>query len=63
MHADDRAVDNITHAGFEGCEQDSKQELAGSLYILGLTLTRERRQDDASNEFRTATELEPDRPR
>jgi predicted CXXCH cytochrome family protein len=32
-------------------------------YALGLTLTREKRTDDALAEFRTATELEPDRSR
>ena len=32
-------------------------------YALGLTLTREKRPDDALAEFHTATELEPDRSR
>ena len=32
-------------------------------YALGLTLTREKRPDDALAEFRAATELEPDRAR
>jgi tetratricopeptide (TPR) repeat protein len=32
-------------------------------HALGLTLTREKRPDDALNEFRTAAELEPDRSR
>jgi Flp pilus assembly protein TadD len=32
-------------------------------HALGLTLIREKRPDDALNEFRTATELEPDRSR
>ncbi|WP_284273581.1 tetratricopeptide repeat protein [Bradyrhizobium iriomotense] len=36
---------------------------AGLHHALGLTLTRERRPDDALAEFRTATELEPDRSR
>jgi predicted CXXCH cytochrome family protein len=36
---------------------------AGLHHALGLTLTRESRPDDALNEFRTATELEPDRSR
>jgi Flp pilus assembly protein TadD len=36
---------------------------AGLHHALGLTLTRERRPDDALAEFRAATELEPDRSR
>jgi len=32
-------------------------------HVLGLTLTREKRPNDALAEFRTATELEPDRSR
>jgi Flp pilus assembly protein TadD len=41
---------------------DSSRQDAGLHDALGLTLTRERRPDDALAEFRTATELEPDRP-
>jgi Flp pilus assembly protein TadD len=36
---------------------------AGLHHALGLTLIRERRQDDALAQFRAATELEPDRSR
>ena len=36
---------------------------AGLHHALGLTLTRQKRPDDALAEFRTATELEPDRSR
>ena len=36
---------------------------AGLHHALGLTLTRERRPNDALAEFRTATEFEPDRSR
>src|SRR5262249_44895122 len=36
---------------------------AGLHHALGLTLTRERRPDDALAEFRTATGLEPERSR
>jgi predicted CXXCH cytochrome family protein len=36
---------------------------AGLHHALGLTLTREKRSDDALGEFRTATEIEPDRSR
>ena len=36
---------------------------AGLHHALGLTLTRQKRADDALSEFRTATELEPDRSR
>lgn len=36
---------------------------AGLHHALGLTLTREKRPDDALAEFRIATELEPDRSR
>ena len=36
---------------------------AGLHHALGLTLTRQKRPNDALNEFRTATELEPDRSR
>jgi tetratricopeptide (TPR) repeat protein len=36
---------------------------AGLHYALGLTLTREKRTEDALTEFQTATELEPDRSR
>jgi predicted Zn-dependent protease len=32
-------------------------------HALGLTLTRQKQADDALSEFRTATELEPDRSR
>jgi predicted CXXCH cytochrome family protein len=41
----------------------SSPQDAGLHHALGLTLTRERRPDDALAEFRTATELEPDRSR
>lgn len=41
----------------------SSRQDAGLHHALGLTLTRERRPDDALNELRTATELEPDRSR
>jgi tetratricopeptide (TPR) repeat protein len=41
----------------------SSRQDAGLHHALGLTLTREKRPDDALNEFRTATELEPDRSR
>jgi tetratricopeptide (TPR) repeat protein len=50
-------------------ERVLRTAIAGSLpdaalhYALGLTLTRERRPDDALAEFRAATELEPDRSR
>ena len=36
---------------------------AGLHHALGLTLTRQKQADDALSEFRTATELEPDRSR
>src|SRR5207302_10550502 len=36
---------------------------AGLYHALGLTLTRQKRLDEALSEFRVATELEPDRPR
>jgi predicted CXXCH cytochrome family protein len=36
---------------------------AGLYHALGLTLTRQKRPDEALSEFRVATELEPDRPR
>ena len=36
---------------------------AGLHHALGLTLTRQKRPDDAIGEFRTATELEPNRSR
>ena len=36
---------------------------AGLHHTLGLTLTRQKRSDDALAEFRVAAELEPDRPR
>jgi Flp pilus assembly protein TadD len=36
---------------------------AGLHHALGLTLTRQKRPDDALAEFRAATELEPDRSR
>jgi Flp pilus assembly protein TadD len=36
---------------------------AGLHHALGLTLTRQKRPDNAFAEFRTATELEPDRSR
>jgi predicted CXXCH cytochrome family protein len=41
----------------------SSRQDAGLHHALGLTLTREKRPDDALNEFRTAAELEPDRSR
>ena len=41
----------------------SSRQDAGLHHALGLTLTREKRPDDALNEFRTATQLEPDRSR
>jgi predicted CXXCH cytochrome family protein len=41
----------------------SSSQDAGLHYALGLTLTRERRPDDALAEFRIATRLEPERSR
>jgi predicted CXXCH cytochrome family protein len=41
----------------------SSRQDAGLHHALGLTLTREKRPNDALNEFRTAAELEPDRSR
>ncbi|OSI60262.1 hypothetical protein BSZ21_38440 [Bradyrhizobium canariense] len=39
----------------------SSRQDAGLRHALGLTLIRQKRPDDALDEFRTATELEPDR--
>jgi predicted CXXCH cytochrome family protein len=50
--------ESVLRAAIESSHQD-----AGLHHALGLTLTRERRPDDALAEFRIATELEPDRPR
>ena len=41
----------------------SSDQDAGLHHALGLTLTRQKQADDALSEFRTATELEPDRSR
>jgi predicted CXXCH cytochrome family protein len=41
----------------------SSRQDAGLHHALGLTLTRQKRPNDALNEFRTAAELEPDRSR
>jgi predicted CXXCH cytochrome family protein len=41
----------------------SSRQDAGLHHALGLTLTRQKRPDDAVAEFRTATEIEPDRSR
>jgi predicted CXXCH cytochrome family protein len=41
----------------------SSRQDAGLHHALGLALIREKRGDDALNEFQTAAELEPDRPR
>ena len=41
----------------------SSRQDAGLHHALGLTLTRQKRPDDALVEFRTATEIEPDRSR
>jgi predicted CXXCH cytochrome family protein len=41
----------------------SSRQDAGLHHALGLTLTRQKRPDDALAEFRTAAELEPDRSR
>jgi predicted CXXCH cytochrome family protein len=41
----------------------SSHQDAGLHHALGLTLTRQKRPDDALAEFRTATEIEPDRSR
>ncbi|OCK54474.1 tetratricopeptide repeat protein [Bradyrhizobium sp. LMTR 3] len=41
----------------------SSRQDAGLHYALGLTLTRQKRPNDALTEFRTASELEPDRSR
>ncbi|MDI4237317.1 multiheme c-type cytochrome [Bradyrhizobium sp. Arg237L] len=41
----------------------SSREDAGLHHALGLNLTREKRPNDALGEFRTASELEPDRSR
>jgi predicted CXXCH cytochrome family protein len=41
----------------------SSRQDAGLHHALGLTLIREKRPDDALAEFRTATEIEPDRSR
>jgi predicted CXXCH cytochrome family protein len=41
----------------------SSRQDAGLHHALGLTLTRQKRPDDALAEFRTATEIEPDRSR
>lgn len=41
----------------------SSRQDAGLHHALGLTLTREKRPDDALNELRAAAELEPDRSR
>jgi Flp pilus assembly protein TadD len=41
----------------------SSRQDAGLHHALGLTLTRQKRPDDALAEFRTAAEIEPDRSR
>jgi predicted CXXCH cytochrome family protein len=41
----------------------SSSQDAGLHHALGLSLTRQKRADDALNEFRAASELEPDRSR
>lgn len=41
----------------------SSRQDAGLHHALGLTLTRQKRPDDALDEFRTASQLEPDRSR
>ncbi|MGY3621420.1 putative CXXCH cytochrome family protein [Bradyrhizobium sp. USDA 10063] len=41
----------------------SSSQDAGLHHALGLSLTRQKRPDDALNEFRAASELEPDRSR
>ena len=54
----DRDGEVLLRAAIASSRQD-----AGLHHALGLTLTRESRPDDALNEFRAATELEPDRSR
>jgi tetratricopeptide (TPR) repeat protein len=56
--ARDRDGENLLRTAIASSHQD-----AGLHHALGLTLTRERRPDDALNELRTATELEPGRSR
>jgi predicted CXXCH cytochrome family protein len=50
--------ENVLSAAIGSSPQD-----AGLHHALGLTLTREKRADDALGQFRRATELEPDRSR
>jgi predicted CXXCH cytochrome family protein len=54
----DRDGENVLRTAIGSSPRD-----AGLHHALGLTLTRERRPDDALAEFRTATELEPERSR
>jgi predicted CXXCH cytochrome family protein len=54
----DREGESVLRAAIASSSQD-----AGLHYALGLALTREKRPDDALEEFRTAAELEPDRAR
>jgi predicted CXXCH cytochrome family protein len=54
----DRDGENVLRTAIGSSPDD-----AGLHHALGLTLTREKRPDDALAEFRTATELEPDRSR
>ena len=54
----DRDGESVLRTAIAASGQD-----AGLHHALGLTLTREKRPDDALGEFRAATELEPDRSR
>jgi predicted CXXCH cytochrome family protein len=54
----DRDGESVLRTAIASSGQD-----AGLHHALGLTLARQKRPDDALGEFRTATELEPDRSR
>jgi len=54
----DGDAENVLRTAIASSPQD-----AGLRHTLGLTLTRQKRPDEALSEFRVATELEPDRLR
>ncbi|WP_080663503.1 tetratricopeptide repeat protein [Bradyrhizobium elkanii] len=54
----DRDGESVLRTAITSSRQD-----AGLHHALGLSLTRQKRPDDALGEFRTASELEPDRSR
>jgi predicted CXXCH cytochrome family protein len=57
LHRDDDA-ESVLRTAIVSSPRD-----AGLHHVLGLTLTRQKRPDDALAEFRAATEIEPDRSR